>query len=278
MKRLIELEARQENLKALVNHTDDSEIQPADRIYSITTSRAALRQELSRVRKLQLQHMAGLETVLLIEQLAEEDAVVDAEADCLEEEDLRFPSSFTDSQREEFGWEEMAEIEMELRKCFAEVALEKFQNSVRIFHLGIEGKTQVFNTQKPGTQKQKIIKTDSERRYNWQTKYMRHYTAMVALGHDPEKDWMYQPIEREAVQKGKDATQPEELGRGKKSDAWWWRDSCDMGRMSKKEKEELLKLNEEEKRVRYFQYWAQWKRYDEEWLMLGAEFDRAIRS
>lgn len=30
--------------------------------------------------------------------------------------------------------------------------------------------------------------------------------------------------------------------------------------------------------MRYFRLWATWKRWDEEWLILGAEFDRTMRT
>lgn len=30
--------------------------------------------------------------------------------------------------------------------------------------------------------------------------------------------------------------------------------------------------------MRYFRLWAAWKRWDEEWIILGAEFDRTVRS
>ncbi|KZV78876.1 hypothetical protein EXIGLDRAFT_633076 [Exidia glandulosa HHB12029] len=86
-----------------------------------------------------------------------------------------------------------------------------------------------------------------------------------------------------------------QLGDGRKPEAWFWREGKDVSLISNRSEKELQKLNEEgeyrdpilqilvligptERRVRYFRMWATWKRWDEEWHILGAEFDRTVRS
>ncbi|KZV78847.1 hypothetical protein EXIGLDRAFT_783167 [Exidia glandulosa HHB12029] len=271
LRRLIDLEERQEKLKKKANNLADN-----DRVgqAALSKARIALRVEIKLVRPLQKHHMPALADTLQ----AQDELMEDIEAeDTPEDEDLHLPSSFTPAEREDYGLTKLAEVELRLRRCYAESELELLKLSIRLYFVDVSGKRKHVEGIERHTRANSKISKDARKRDKHMERYNLHYKSMLSLGHDA-KDKMFQTISSDIVKKVKDMTKSQELGTGTKPDAWFWREGKDVAAIAKTTDEDLAKLNDEERRVRYFRMWAIWKRWDEEWLILGAELDRTVRS
>lgn len=208
---------------------------------AIAKKRVALRVEIKLVRALQKAHMPALEDLLNAEEATGDN--VDEE-DKPEEEALYLPSCFPVKEREDYGLIKLAQREMEMRKTYANSELELLRLSIRLYFVNVQIKRTNVSGGAAMTRANIKLQKDTKRRFKHQRRYMLHYKAMLSLGYD-ESDATYREITEIMVSTAKDVTKTEDLGSGRMSDAWFWKEGKDVASMSKKKQKDLKDLNDE---------------------------------
>lgn len=206
----------------------------------------SLRVSIKLVRPLQKRLMPALVDLLQAEEETSEN--VD-EADLPEEDALYFPSNFGAEEREEYGLQKLADLEMKMRRCYAESELELLKLSIRLYHVDVKAKRRQVEGIERLTRANAKLAKDIKRRDKRMERYNNHYTAMLALGYDAD-DKFFQAITPETMKNVRDVNKSQEKGSGRTSDAWFWRDGKDVATVGHKTDEELLKMNEEGTRCR----------------------------